>query len=250
MTGPEEYPMLDFLKQQYGFERWAELAADEEALFVWKFFLSEGDLPGYRPERIQPIAAVDDWPESIQSIWRREDDPEALVSVLVIEGPERRAARDLLLRALGEFQGILEPREGIGEVAFAGAGDRALVLALANLVLVVRTAGGKPAPVTGVAETLERDLRNPREPGGRVAPEIETLEAGPPRADGTVQISLEAADPLGRPVWFQLFGLGGELLVRNRELAFRPYGPGPRELTVYAINENKGSSSRRLTLAD
>ena len=147
-------------------------------------------------------------------------------------------------------RGVSTVPEGIGEVAFAGAGDRALVLALANLVLVVRTAGGKPAPVTDVAETLERDLRNPREPGGRVAPEIETLEAGPPRADGTVQISLEAADPLGRPVWFQLLGRGGELLVRNRELAFRPYGPGPRELTVYAINENKGSSSRRLTLAD
>jgi hypothetical protein len=101
--------------------------------------------------------------------------------------------------------------------------------------------------VTGPAEDLERHLRARPEPGGPVAPAINQLTAGAPHADGTIPVALDASDPLGRPLWFKVFGRGGEALEQNGELVFRPYGRKPWELTVFAINENGGSSAKALS---
>lgn len=246
MSIRENDPKLEFLRERYGFEAWSRAGEPAEALFIWKYFLSEGDLPGYKSERIDETEAGEGWPRSIRSLWRNQDDPEAVLSALVFEADARDSARALLLRALGQFQAILEPREGIGEVGFA-AGEGAIVFALANLVIVLRTAEGKPVSMAGVAQRLEGQIRTRPEVGGKVVPDIEELALGPERPDGTLPLSLRAVDPLGRPVWFKLFTAGGEALEREGELVFRAYGPGPRELTVFAINENGYAATQSLS---
>jgi hypothetical protein len=247
MSVRETDPKLEFLSERYGFEAWSSAGEPPESLFIWKYFLSEGDLPGYRSERVDETEAGEGWPRSIRSLWRSQDEPEALLSAFVFEAEGRDSARALLLRALGQFQSTLQPSEGIGDVGFAAAGEGAIVFALANLVIVLRTAGGKPFSMVGVAQRLEGQLRARPEVGGKVVPDIEELALGPERPDGTLPLSLRAVDPLGRPVWFKVFSAGGESLTREGELIFRPYGPGPPELTVFTINENGYAATRSLS---
>lgn len=125
--------------------------------------------------------------------------------------------------------------------------DGAVTFVIANLVLLVRTVDGPPTPVTGPVHDLERNIRARPEPGGRAAPEIHELAAGAPQPDGTVPIEVRAADPFGRPLWFKVFGHGGEAFTRNGQLAFRPFGPEPWDVTIFAINENGGSAERALS---
>ena len=167
--------------------------------------------------------------------------------MLVSECPDRGSARPALLRTLGQFQAFLERREGVGDIAFAAAGDGAVTFVVANLVVLVRVVDGPPTPMIGLAHDVERHIRARPEPGGRVAPEIHELTAAAPQPDGTILIDVEADDPLGRPLWFKAFGHRGEAFDRNGELTFRPYGPEPWDITIFAINENGGSAERALS---
>ena len=246
----EQDPKLAFLRERYAFETWAEAGTPPESLFVWKYFLIAEDLPGYQPDRIEKIGEAEGRQASIRSMWRSESEPDALLEVLVFECPDRTSARVALLLILGEFQAFLKRRDGLGDIAFAAAGDGAVALALANLAVILRTADGKPSQVTEVAQHLEGNLRALPKPGGKVVPEIELLAAGVSRPDGTISISLKAADPLGRPLWFKVFGRGGEAVDRDGESAFRPYGPEPWDLTVFAINESGHSASKHFVLTE
>jgi hypothetical protein len=248
MSAKEPMSKLEFLQQRYDFADWRGVDQQAETLFIWNYFMSESDLTGFRPEHIEEHPGNEAWPRSVRSLWRSEAKDEVLVDVQVFEADSRESGRNVLLQALGQFQAVLESREGTGEVAFGTPGGGAVVFTLANLVVVVRAAGGSRPPVASVTEVLEAHLRERPEAGGTVVPEIDRLAAGPELPDGTVRISLEARDPLERPVWFKIFTVGGEALVQAGELAFRPYGPGRREATAFAINENSGVAEKSILL--
>ena len=102
--------------------------------------------------------------------------------------------------------------------------------------------------MAAVARQLDVRPAHAPEAGGRVIPDIDRLAAGTGLPDGAVPISAEARDPLDRPVWFKIFSSGGEVLMRDGQLVFRPYGPGRHELTVFAINENGGVAEETISL--
>jgi hypothetical protein len=240
-------PKLEYLRERYAFADWSDAGTPPESLFIWQYVRNRHDLPGYELERIEEIETERERPASIRALWRSQSDRVAVLELLVSECPDRGSARPALLRTLGQFQAFLERREGVGDVAFAAARDGAVTFVVANLVLLVRMVDGPPTPVTGPARDVERNVRARPDPGGRVAPEIHELAAGAPQPDGTVPITVKTADPLGRPLWFKVFGHGGEAFDRDGDLAFRPFGPEPWDVTVFAINENGGAAERALS---
>jgi hypothetical protein len=240
-------PKLEYLRQRYAFADWSDAGTPLESLFVWKYVRNRHYLPGYELERIEELETEQGQPASSRAIWRSQSDREAVLELLVSECPDRGSARPALLRTLGQFQAFLERREGIGDIAFAAAGDGAVTFVVANLVVLVRAVDGPPTPMIGPAHDVERHVRDRPEPGGRLAPEIHELTAAAPQTDGTIPIDVEADDPLGRPLWFKVFGHRGEAFDRNGELTFRPYGPEPWDITIFAINENGGSAERALS---
>jgi hypothetical protein len=240
-------PKLEYLRQRYAFADWSDAGKPPESLFVWQYVRARHDLPGYELERIELIETAQGQPASSRAMWRSQSDREAVLELLVSECPDRGSARPALLRTLGQFQAFLERRDGVGDIAFAAAGDGAVTFIVANMVALVRTVDGPPTPVIGPVHDVERDIRARPEPGGRVAPEIHELAAAAPQPDGTVPIDVKAVDPLGRPLWFKVFSHGGEAFDRNGQLALRPYGPEPWDITVFAINENGGSAERALS---
>jgi hypothetical protein len=97
------------------------------------------------------------------AVWRAARGEQA-VALDLYRCASAGEAREYLLRLLDQFQSPhvvrIEGREGVGDVAFAPPGDRALVFVAANVVALVRSVGREPVGVraiaAGVAARLER----------------------------------------------------------------------------------------------
>jgi hypothetical protein len=246
--------ILDELKRRYAYEAWQGTNALSENLFIRGLFLIGNELPGWRAHRIQDVPAAE-WPPMIQSIWIPTGSAtEALCSLVIFECASRAEAHGVLLRALGEFQSPQvqrRPQAPIGDVAFAAQGGGAMAFARANVVVLVRDAGRGRAPIAEIAEDFDGDLvRRPALEGVTVVPEIRRFEAAAReiRVGGRVPLEVEAADPLGRSLWYKFFSSPGEVRREDDRLVYQADSAGPQEIAVYAINGNRGAASRQVQL--
>jgi hypothetical protein len=250
MSTHEQQSKLEFLEKRYEFAAWRHAGRPAETLFFMDFLIGARDLEGYQPERIEEHDPGRGWPRAHTSLWRSEAEEAVLIEVQVLEADSRDLARALLLQSLGQFQAVLEADADVGDVAFATRGRGAVIFALENLAVLVRVADGPHEEVAEVSRMVEGRLRARPEPGGAVVPTIERLAAGQRLSEGAFRIFLDASDPLGRPLWFKLFGYGGEVARQAGELAFRPYESGQAELTAFAINENGGVARESISLGE
>ena len=204
------------------------------------------DLPGYELERVDVIEERDQ-PALTQSIWRSQSR-----SVRARRITHRRVSRSNIRSHRPASDTRTVP--GISRAPRKVSGMSTLQPRRRSHRLRAREPGRSPAHHR--RETLTSvPLRKRRAPHAR--PTGRRPAASRPRSttwqrvrhsrSGTIPISIEATDPLGRPLWFKMFGQEGEALERNGELAFRPYGPKRWALTVFAINENGASSEKTLS---
>lgn len=230
------------LAGRFGFTEWRGAKPREEYLFVWRFFLAQDDIDGWRPERIRDLT-VPGAPPLQRSIWRREAD-DALLSVDVYEHTSRRAAHDRLLQLLGDFQATDLGRDEsgeLGDVAFKRSGETVALYARANLTILVRNAGPTVVPVRDAAAALDRRISEPPPPGDR-APEIVSFA---PRADRVVvgepvPLDVRTVDPQGLRIRHLIRSHLGEVSLRQETLTYEPASPGDEELTLHAVNERGG----------
>lgn len=244
----------DYLKKQHAFEEWRDRNTLPENLFVWRYFLNADQFSGWKSHRIQSVDAAG-WPASIQSIWQQvPENAKSLVRVDTFECASRREAHEVVLKVLGEFQSPAVTRDvksGLGDVAFRGTKDAYVVFARANLVFHLGNAGGPLVPVGDLANTIEAELVRKHEPAeGRVVPEIRVFESRTRELNMNtpVALAIEAADPLGRPLWYKFFARSGEVRLVNGLPVYQPLTAGPQEISVVAINASRGSASRSLSL--
>jgi hypothetical protein len=246
--------MIDRLSQRYGYEQWSGINTLGENLFIWKFSLSGNEFPGWEVYRIRPVEEVS-WPPTILSLWQRPTGvTEELLRVDVFECASRIAAHDFVVQLLGEFQTTLVARQeqiAVGDVAFVVPEDKDILFARGNLVLLVRNADRALVPVTDSARQFDTDLiSKPETVGVKVVPEIQRFysPATEFRVGVNVPLEVEASDPLERPLWYKFFSSSGEVLLEEGRLIYRPASAGPQVVTVFAINANRGATSRELTL--
>jgi hypothetical protein len=249
-VGPNGFE--DFRKR-HGFDEWRDTRPADAALFVWRFFLGGQELPGHRALRTDSVEAPG-LPPAFQSLWRPDKDDvtdRPTFRIDTYEAPSRVEARELLLRMLAQFQSPLIERrsEGPGDVAFGMSGNRSLVFARANMVVVVLNAGDEVEPVEPVAREFDRLFTAPSEVGrSPVRPEIRRAEVaeGKPAARAPVPLVLEAEDPLGRRVWFRLSAKGGEFSAHENRVFYAPEAEGRHAIEIAAVNENLGVAVQQL----
>jgi hypothetical protein len=241
------------LKERFDYGAWKDHATTQEELFIWQFFLSGNEFPGWRPYRIQPLPQGGAL-RSTQSIWQRpENRDDTLLSVLVHELPSREEAHEHLITVLGEFQSPLVTRseqEVIGDIAFIH-GEYTILFARANLVFLIRNGGAALVPVTEIARELDTSLvRRPEAPDVEVIPKISRFDArtAEARVGEDVALELDATDPLNRSLWYKFYSSTGQVRVRQDQLVYTPASAGPQALTVYAINPNGGAARQELQL--
>lgn len=236
---------LDRLRERYDFQSWSQPARPSS--LAWSFQLTGNELPGWRPHRIQRVDLPGDPPATL-SVWRPTDGDGALLAVNVYECDSESAAREQLLRLLGEFQGppltrTAEP----GDVAFT-AGSSGILFVRANLVALVRSIERTPAPVTDNAAQLDRILDADFEPTGDKPPVFSGTEASAGSATGDViPLAIAATEPDGGPVWFRLRCATGSLILHDGRPALVPDTPGPHVIEVTAIGRS-GTATRELRI--
>lgn len=231
---------LEPLRRRHSFAEWAGRSSLSESLLVLGFFVSAADLPGWRQHRVERFDS--EQVRRTQSTWIREG-AEELLRVDLLECPSRIAAHEQLLYAVGEFQSAAVVRQQVefGDVAF-GTGQLVVVFARGNLVAMLRSGGRRPVPVIDLARDLDQRLTSRPAEGRGVAPSITRFEPAQPEAavGEPVRLRLEAADPLGRPVWLKVFAAGGELRVEGGATVYQSDTAGSHRLMAVAVNENGG----------
>lgn len=244
---------LDRLRKEYNFDSWRDARAPGEQVFVWRFRLSGGSLHDWRASRIQYVE-VPSAPPTNLSIWQSESGGDRqLFSLDVYETASRAAAREYLLRLLGEFQGpALERRDRPGEVAF-GKGDAVILFAHGNVVVLARSVERSTAPVTSLATQFDDYLSRRPEAvvtaaeNGFTVRVAETLAQGTERPGQLVRLVIEG--PRTRThVWYKLFSATGEIRLEQGEPAFAAAAPGTHEILVAAVDPDGKAVTRRLTL--
>jgi hypothetical protein len=266
---------LEAVKRESGFEDWRDRNTLGEGLFVWRYALCGHEVPGgsvYLDQRVEVPAP----PSSenlaaarvlrlIQSLWRLSDRPEGPALRLdLYECASRAAAHEMLLHLLAQVQiAPLSRREEleIGDVAFAAAGETALVFARANLAVVVSNAGRALVPIPELARAFDVDLvRKPEPPEPEIATVVAAAEAiGPAarvRVGEAVPIDLAerelapeaeaavAAVEAGPPPTLKLFYRQGEVAWEKGGLVYHPTAPGRQEVEVYTVGPT-GAARRR-----
>jgi hypothetical protein len=249
----EDRDGLELFRQRYRFDEWRDTRATDEPWFVWRFFLGGNELSGQRALRIERIEGPG-LGSAVRSIWGRDEDDAAggpLLRVELYEAPSRAEARELLLRRLAQFQSPLVERrsEAPGDVAFGMPGNRSLVFARANMVVLVANAAAEVDTVEPAAKQLDRLITAiPDVALSPVRPEIRTAEVADatPALGEPVRVELEAEDPLGRPVWFRLSARGGEFFAREDSVFYTPEAEGRHTIEIASVNGNLGSAVRQL----
>jgi hypothetical protein len=245
-------PLTNVLKQRHQFDEWRGVNRLSENLFIWRFFLADGELEGWQPERIRTIETAET-PTLTRSIWRGPE-PEQLLALEVYECPSRATAHEHLIILLTQFQstGIGREQTGeLGDIAFMTPERTVALFARANLAVLARNAGPTVVPVYEAAAGLDRLLvRRPR-PGGAVVPRIDAF--GPRRAreirtGDRVPLELAATDPLQRRLWYALWSRLGEIQLDQDELTYRAGPAGTDQLSAYAINKNGDVASATASL--
>lgn len=148
------------LKRRFKYEEWSRPDAGEERAVLRNISLSGIDSPGWSPSRIQRMTTKD-FPPYVRSMWQSSTGgTEVLIRVDIYECDSIPAAREFLLRILGEFESNrIERREGlVGDVAFSYTGDTMVLFSRSNIVVWLRNAGPNVVTVTFLAQQIDAHL--------------------------------------------------------------------------------------------
>lgn len=217
-------------------------------------------------------------PARIKSFWKySETRPEAILDFTIYECSSRDNAHEFLLSLLAQFQSPLLTRRDdmqIGDVVFALPAYTIVIFARGNLVQMMRNSGRDVVPMDAVAREFDSELvskPSTPEPAEKTAAvpyisrlnvaaekiqvgvgiplEIEASDPGgaemvtPLRARASAPL-LEGAMPQTRPLMFKIFSpLTGHVYREKDQLLYLADTPGPQDVTVYALNANRGASS-------
>jgi hypothetical protein len=247
--GDDRGGLSESFKQHHEFDKWRGTNRLEENLLVRNFFLGGHELTGWRAERLRR-PEIPNWPPATRSNWTRGDSEQVLLTVETFECPDRSAAHELLVRALGEFQSPDLARSELGDVGFSMPGGTAALFARANLVVLIRNGGREVVEVAEPARALDEWIWARPQERGPVPPEISRLEPGVPELTlgRPVQLDVQATDPLGREVWLKFFSRFGEIRFEGETPIYRATASGTDEVTVFALNENGAAASLTIEL--
>src|SRR5829696_327494 len=135
---------LDHLRRRFEADAWLGKGTSVGRLSVRDLVPGGFDLAGWRAESVRHVN-VEGRPPRLISVWRdTQGGPEALLSVEIFECDSVAEAHEFLLRMLAEFQSPQVERQtenAVGDVSFTVPGGGAVLLAYANLVILIRSAG-------------------------------------------------------------------------------------------------------------
>jgi hypothetical protein len=255
ITGDER---LARLKEEFDFTNLLAAGAATVNIFSSGFLLSGDVFPGWQQSHSAAVRVAEDI-FSVQTLWtRKRGDKSVLLEVDVYECASRAAAQEFLLALIDLVQASgIAPRAAadIGEVAFSRPADTLILFARGNLAASVTTADGGAHPVADIAAKLDRYIaRRPRPspmPGFAPPPVIERFTPATEdfQVDSDVPLTVTAADPTGRHLWYKFFSRRGEVASVNGRLHYHLSAGGKHNITAFVLNTERSLAKERLELS-
>lgn len=232
----------------YDIQKWSERTEVGKYIFIWKFFMSGKEIPGWTLVKTIPEQIHDD--QRIYTyLWQKvEGDAEELIKIDIVESASWHQAHETLLELLGEHQAPQLPEAvsrkiELGDVAYVGLGETVLytIFARANMVIRIHGGGMRGVSIVDIAKQVdELFFTKPELSTKGVIPEIESFssERMVAKTNEIVTFNIKARDPLDRPLWYKFMVNRGELFVRDEKVHFLSKTSGQPEIFLFAINEN------------
>lgn len=245
---------LRSIKSAHGFEEWAGRTTLPVNLFIRHFFISESIVEGWRLLRATPIQ-IPGFPHLVQSLWAPEaGSAEALLRLDAYECDSRRAAHELLIHLIGEFQtSVITRRDevGIGDVSFTPLGEDGVVFSRGNLVLYLGRAGTAPLPIMEIAKRVDERLVETPAGGGPATGAAPSATARLASGDtaGPRVLTMETS-PAEQPKYQKIFSASGEVRVEGDQLIYEPTRAGPTEIEVFSIDPQGYADRQRILPPD
>lgn len=251
---------LEKLRQRFAFAQWAGINKLRRNLFIWKYKMSQKDLPSWIPVRVQRLSLPEEQ-RLTTSIWKRSDNPLALLGIDVYECESREAAHDLILAILDNFQSPLveyNPNSPAGDVAFSDATGNWILFSRANLIVIIRNAGPSIEPVSSAASSLDNALSS--EPPVAAAPAVGARPAAfgapaTPRVSmkskkasvgSRIRLQVETPEVLEDAAYFKIFSKSGDVYAKENSLYYRPEKAEEQDVVLYTVGPESIASSQVL----
>jgi hypothetical protein len=218
-------------------------------LFIWKFFLAGNEVPGWS---LTESNTTEENKNKItrEYYWQSNQGEDEAVKIDVIECPSRQEAQKTLLNMLENHMAMSLPEFSfgnntrLGDAAYAGSGKLQIhvLFIRANMVVVINSIGEKDIAVPQIAVTLDEIFYQKPKPSEKAGLPVITefaktkqvINVKDRKATG---ISIEAADPSGRPVWFKFFIGDGEIFRENDHIFYTAGDNKENRLSVFVTND-------------
>jgi hypothetical protein len=271
------------LQKACRYSTWHNRNRLDGSLFVWRFAFTGSEFPSWKPVRSQTLVTPFGVTQQ-KSVWipeatsplhsfprtgaGRAPDPSApLVHADAFECASRAAAHEFLVELFGEFQvpGVtLNEGCAAGDVAFSAPGAQVMLIARANLVFLIRSAGRAPVPIADLVLALDQGVLMPPENfrvasravsdsaasaaapslrinrGGAVPLPIAPSDAVAPSGSDAVAraVAAEAVPSPAPGPTLKVFANLGEVSLDRDRLVYLPIKPGRDEVRVFGSDRD------------
>lgn len=252
---------LKILSEHYEFQDWKNTQHSKQNLFVWRFFLSGSEVPGWKAGRIRSFKTIGRMPATRRAFWSQESSSEVLLRVYTFECTSIAAARSFLLDVLGESQLLNLKRlrlpaiekkynDAVGDVAFTDPENMAIFFARANIVVSIRNAGPNSLLVGEFAQTLDTELRSRPDREGKAIQEMEHFRFPDKefRVGDQVPIAFLRNQTDVQQLLYKFFAASGELSLKSRQIFYTPTSSGAQEVLVFGVDAEQNARRQRLKI--
>jgi hypothetical protein len=253
---------LSQLKKEFAYETWRGSNTLQSNLFIWRFFLTGGELSGWRLLNSVSGSEASNPPIFAESGWEYVKGKDRTVLRLeLLECESLYSAQEHLLYDLGrtpilmskrrsEVMGIRRTTE-IGDVCFGDEDDSTLFFTRANLHIKIKKGAGNLLSVPEFARRLDEILySSPRRLTEDIAypPQVGDSLNALVRSPSIVRLSVPETDLRGEKIWHKFFSRSGSFIALNGGPCFQTNKQGRNEIYIFAVSPNRGIERQRLSI--
>lgn len=245
-----EEALRDRTARRLSYDDWRGRNGLDHELHVWRYFMSDEELPGWRLEGRVRTLVLPDRSRRLRSIWLpHAHDTGAALRVNVVECCSREGAHDMLLSLLGQIQspyvGRLE-NPSIGDVVFGTESGALLIFARANLIIAVANAGRHIVSARETARQFDSQVHGTPtvvqhvDEGALLTTVGDASESLPSAAPAPVLLEPCQRRVLGPgPLMYKFRSSTGTFRLRGAAPEYVPDASAPQAFTVEAITPSR-----------
>jgi hypothetical protein len=231
--------LVEFSKSRYDYEHWHERYPLTNQVFIGELDLGALVFSGWVFVRPPDVVETSGWPLTERALIKRVGQfQSALVRLDIDLCVSARAARYFLLRRAAHFQTpnlVLQKDLPVGDFVMVESETGAVLFTRANLVVLVRNAGGAPVDLIDIARMIDEHIN---EDPGTPTPICGVLSdfsiPFPTAKIGSripiLRAKLSKADLLQS---YKIFFTGGDIRGNRQKLTYSPIKSGFHELRIF-----------------